>query len=369
VSTPLAESGRPPLDPTKDPTNRSILIGLGATLLFHVLIVVLSPQFSFDDFSGIHSGIAMSELNRGKTFDFELAPVEPEEKPQPLQFVETNPDAPENEPDNTNNFSNRNQQSAQKEAPKEIDPLNRPSITDAQDTIKNDMSIVSGNLSQPQLGAAARPETTATSEQQEQKEQQLRMLQSPDAGYEKVAGESEEGVSSDISQSKLPSTHADRNLEGVAEGKDPNGGLVAVTEAHKAQPKARPRLTAPRTTILTNRAAGTRNIGITGMDARWSEYGEYLAELVEIIQISWYSILDESKSYPPRGSHVAITFTINSQGETEFVRVEDSNAGQKGVLSCQSAIQARQPYRKWTEQMVAMLGNQQELTFTFYYSQ
>jgi len=363
----LAGTGEQPLDSIKDPADRSILIGAVATVLFHVLLMVLSPRFSFDEFSGVHTGIAVNNTNRGKTFDFELTPsAVPEEQKKPLQFVDTNPDAPENEPDKTNNFSNRTQQSAQKEAPKEIDPLNRPSITDAQDTIKNDMSIVSGDLSQPQLGAAARPES-AQSDQPEQNEQRLRMLQAPDAGYEKNQGESKEGVSSNISQSKLPSTHADQNVEGAPDAKNPDGSMVAVTEAHKAQPKARPRLTAPRTTILTNRTAGTRNLGIVGMDARWSEYGEYLAELVEIVQMSWYAILDESRSPIPSGSHVVITFKINANGETDIVKVEDSDAGKQGVFTCQSAIQARQPYRKWTQQMIDVLGSEQELTFAFYY--
>ena len=133
------------------------------------------------------------------------------------------------------------------------------------------------------------------------------------------------------------------------------------------QPKARPRLTAPRTTILSNRVTGVSNLGILGMDARWSEYGEYMQELVEIVQTQWYRILQESRVSPPRGSHVIITFKINSLGETDIVKVEDSDAGKQGVFSCQYAIQARQPYRTWTEQMITVLGEEQTLTFAFYY--
>ena len=66
-------------------------------------------------------------------------------------------------------------------------------------------------------------------------------------------------------------------------------------------------------------------------------------------------------------SHVVITFKINSKGETDIVKIEDADAGKQGVFSCQSAIQARQPYRKWSEQMIAVLGDEQELTFSFYY--
>jgi hypothetical protein len=103
------------------------------------------------------------------------------------------------------------------------------------------------------------------------------------------------------------------------------------------------------------------------MDAHWSEYGEYLNRLIETVQAQWYKILEESRVSPPRGTHVSITFRINSKGETEIVKVEDADAGKQGVFSCQNAIQARQPYRKWTDQMIAVLGEEQTITFSFYY--
>ncbi len=343
---------------------RSIGIGLACTVLFHLLLVWLSPRFAMDRFSGVHSGISVVKPTQGKTFDFELTPP-PEEKAQPFKFVETNPDAPENTPDKTANISNRNQQSAQKEAAKEKDPDNRPSVT-GQDKIKSD-SIVTGDLSQPQQGAAGQPEVTKTDAEQEQKEMKARAEQVPLAGFEKTEGKSEDGIATNVSKATAPSTHAEQAVEGAHDGKEPDGGLLAMAPTNKAQPKARPRLTAPRSTILTNRAAGTTNIGVLGRDARWSEYGEYLQEVLEIVQIQWYKILGESQVSPPHGSHVDITFKINSKGETEIIKVEDSDAGKQGVFSCQNAITARQPYRKWTEQMIAVLGDDQQITLGFYY--
>ncbi|HWA27571.1 MAG TPA: hypothetical protein VG734_18085 [Lacunisphaera sp.] len=367
MTTQLAEPQGHDLAPERDRADRSILIGIACTLLFHVALLLLSPRFSFNEFSGVHTGITVQRANTGKTFDFELAPMTaPEKERLPSQFVDTNPEAPANEPDKTDNFSNRNQQSAQMEKPKELDPEHRPSITNAQDQIKNDASIVSGDLADPQLGQAALPEPKTTAET-EQTEQKLRMEQATLSGFDKSEGKSEDGVASNVSQSKAPSTGADQNVEGSRDATDPNGGLVQVNPTQKVQPKARPRLTAPRTTILTNRAAGVSNVGIIGRDARWSEYGEYLAELEEIVQVQWYHILAESRVMPPRGSHVIITFKINSKGETDIVKVEDSDAGKQGVFSCQNAIQARQPYRKWTEQMIAVLGEEQTLVFAFYY--
>ncbi len=366
MSSQLAQSVERPLDPVRDPTDRSILIGIVGTLLFHLILVILSPSFTFEKFSGVHTGIHVRNTERGKSFDIELAnPVTPPPQPKPLQFVETNPDAPENEPDKTANFSNRNQQSAQLEKPKELDPENRPSV-EGQDKIKSD-AIVSGDMSKPQLGSAARPESTQT-DQSEQQEQKLRLLQVANQGFEKVEGKSEDGIATNVSKSTAASTHADKDVDGVHQGTEADGALVAITEAHKAQPKARPRLTTALPSVVTTRQAGTSQLGkVIGRDARWSEYGAYLAEIEEIICQQWYRINDESRVTPPHGSHVTITFKINSQGETDIVKVEDSDAGKQGVWSCQNAIQARQPYRKWSDQMIAVLGDEQTLVFGFYY--
>ncbi len=365
--TQTTELNEPPAEvPEKDPINRSIGIGIACTLLFHVLLVWLSPQFAFDKFSGIHTGINVVHPKPGKTFDFELTPGVTEPKKDPFRFVETNPDAPENTPDKTPNFSNRNQQSAQPDPAKEKDLENRPSLK-GQDQIKNDTSIVTGDMSKPQQGAAAAPEVVKNDTQQQDKEQKARAEQTPLSGFEKREGLSEDGIASNVSTAKSPSTQAQQLIEGSRDAKDAEGGLVAVNQVTKAQPKARPRLTAARPTILNNRITGVSNMGILGMDARWSEYGEYMQELIEIVQTQWYRILEESRVSPPRGSHVVITFKINSKGETEIVKVEDVDSGKQGVWYCQSAIQDRQPYRKWTEQMISVLGDEQTITFGFYY--
>jgi len=50
------------------------------------------------------------------------------------------------------------------------------------------------------------------------------------------------------------------------------------------------------------------DISIVGMDAHWSEFGEYLSEIVEIIQAQWHSIIHDSRVSPPHGSYVIVTF-------------------------------------------------------------
>lgn len=365
-SPPLSE---PPLDLQDDEFNRrSILIGIACTLLFHLLVFLFSPEFDFRHFSGVHTGIHVVSANKGKTFDFELAQAAVEPPKRPLNFIETNTAAPENTPDKTDFFSSRNQQSAQEKAAEKLDPLNRPSVQ-GQDKIKNDTAIVTGDMAKPQAGAPRVPDAQQQ-DASNQAEQHARQAQVPLSGTEKYEGKSEDGIAANVFKGKQPTTHADQAVEGAPDATTPDGAALNVPHLSKQAPKERPRLASTslnRNSILTTRVEGTRNMGVQASDAFKTEYGEYLNELIEIVQTSWYGILDESRVMPPHGSHVVITFTLNSKGETDIIKVEDTDAGKQGVWFCQSAIQLRQPYRKWTDQMITLLGDQQTLTFAFYY--
>jgi hypothetical protein len=340
------------------------MIGVICTLIVHLLILVIAPQISVDRLSGTHANLAAIAARKKKSFDFELAPlpvVPP--KPDPFKFVETNPDAPANEPDKTNNFSNRNQQSAQKEAAKEKDPENRPSVT-GRDDLKSD-AIVSGEHSQPQQGAAVTPNTSQTKAEQ-QKAEQAKKEQIPLSGFDKSEGKSPDGVGSNVSRNLAASTDASELVEGAREAKNTEGGMVATNQTNKPTPKPRPRLTASRSTVLANRVTGTANVGAIGIDARWSEYGDYMAEVIEAVDHEWHGIVDTSNVHYKPNSHVSVTFSINSKGEVKVTSVENF-ADDVAASQCTSAITNPGPYRKWTEQMVAVLGEEQSITFGFYY--
>lgn len=359
-----------PKSPVKERADRSIVIGVVCTLLFHILLFTLAPLLPSEKLVGTHSNLNAVMARKTKTFDFQLANPPPQKPANPFKFVETNPDAPENTPDKTDNFSNRNQQSAQAEAAKEKDPENRPSVK-GQDEVKNDTAIVSGDRAQPQPGAAPTPtETQQTPGEEDQSAQQARAEQVPLEGDTKKLGDDPDGIGTNRSHSKSVSNKADNFTEGAKDSKNPEGGLINAPErtAHnKPQPKPRPRLASTaRSTILSNRIAGTTNVGILGIDARWSEYGEYMNELIEIIDAQWHKIVEGSTVSPKPGTHVIITFRLNSDGEVSIQSVEETS-GTLGVGQSTSAITERQPYRKWTEQMISVLGKEQEIRFGFYY--
>lgn len=342
-----------------------VIIGVICTVLFHILLILVAPMLPLGHLGGTHSGSDAKAVKKDKYFDFQLEALpEAEVQPDPMKFVETNPEAPANEPDKTANFSNRNQQTAQEVAATEIDPEKRPSVKGREDMDRNS-AIVAGDMAQPQDEAAAvtTPEIQA---EQEQAAQQAREEQVPLSGIEKNEGLSPDGIASNKSTNEAPTNNAAEALEGAKEGQGADGGLITSIQSSIPQPRPRPKLRQARQNILSNQIAGTTNVGIIGIDARWSEFGDYMQELIEIVQAQWYSILRDSKISPQAGSHVYVTFKLNSDGEVTVIKVEETT-GKPGSYACLNAIQARQPYRKWTDQMITILGTDQTITFSFYY--
>lgn len=359
--------------PEKQREQRSIGIGLACTILFHVLLFCLAPYFPVERFAGSHSNLAaIAKANRNQEFNFELAPLTEEERKEqdPYRFVETNPDAPENTPDKTSNFSDRNQQAAQQEKPTEIDPENRPSVKGRDDVQSN--AIVSGNRAPPQPGAPAVTLQQALEQavpQPQRAAEQARAEQVPLPGFEKVEGQSEDGVGTNVSQQKAPSTGAEQFLEGVRESKHLQGAAANQPPQVRQMPRERPRLASAstaRSSPLQNRLAGTMNVGPIGYDARWSEFGQYMRELIDIVDSEFQAITSEYRGHIAAGTRVVITFTLNADGVVQVTQVEET-AGKVAVSQCNAAITNRMPYRKWSDQMIAVLGEQQTITFGFYY--
>jgi len=128
-----------------------------------------------------------------------------------------------------------------------------------------------------------------------------------------------------------------------------------------------PNMKIVRMEALPNKTTRMANIGISGLDARWSNYGQYFQKLVDTVQIQWESLNERSETLPPTGTKVSVKFRLDSEGRVAEIIETDSNGGMHAVRLCVSAITDRAPHGKWTDDMIAKLGNSQELTFTFHY--
>lgn len=345
---------------------RSVVIGLVLTLLLWPAVVWLVSQ----GMGRVGNGTNFRPRVAAKpTFNIELAPdqfIMPKKAPPPTKFVETNPDAPENTPDHTQNFAAQNQQVAQ-EKPTPDGKSDTPKLEGKKDIESN--QIVSGQLTPPQQAPPPMPanpeiKEAATAEQ-------ARRDQTPLPGFEKKLGDDPSAFGSSAAQKvDSPATAVPERLPGVKDAPS-LVGAPQVTQQHidPHRPMPRPQLERhARPAVFRENQFGTQNIGAIAIDARWSQYGQYLQKLIETVQIQWERIIEQGRVYPPPGSEVVVKFRLEAtQGAVAEILHSEGSAGNQAERACISAITERSPYGPWTDDMKAVLGDSQELTFTFYY--
>ncbi|MDF9833322.1 hypothetical protein M2103_001545 [Ereboglobus sp. PH5-5] len=379
AAPPSRRKSRYALLETGDPADRRRTIGLGIVLtigvwllclfLFNLLITHLDHQ---------HTSNTGDISTPKPSFDIELQPEEfllPKPPPPPPQnFVETNPDAPENIPDKTDNFGAHNQQAAQ-ETPTPGGKSDRPAI-EGQDEIDS-TQIVSGDLrQQPIIETPPPPPPTPELKESSSVTEvtPAQREQNPLSGEQKIQGDSETGYG--MNEYKLPEAlknitpDATEHTQGL-----PDAPLITGVP-QTTQPQIDPKRPQPRITlnrqkvrpaIFKENKFGTQNIGAMAYDAKWSNYGQYLQKLIDTVQIQFEDLNEKSRFWPPTGTKVTVRFILDSEGKIAEIVEADGNGGSQATQICISAITDRAPYGKWTDDMVAILGEKQEMTFTFYY--
>lgn len=351
-----------------DPDTRSIQIGVLGTVLVHVLLFLFVPHVL-----QIEPAHVIGRAPEARQFDIELAPEEfalpkqpPPKPPAPFKFVETNPDAPDNVPDDTSNFGAQNQQAAQEKPSPQVGG-DRPAMEGRTDIQTN--QIVSGQLTPPvppepsappvELMPEQTPATTAP-----------RAAQNPLSGFQKMDGDDQDSYGSNIAKFAENAKPVPEKVEGVDNAQQVEGGVTPGQQRiDPRRPRPAPRLERrARPAIFSENKIGTANIGPVAFDAKWSNYGQYLQQLIETVQIQWDRILIQSRVYPASGTMVIVKFRLDKKGNVaEIIDVGPSAVADQASRSCVSAITARSPYGEWTDDMVQVLGESQELTFSFYY--
>jgi hypothetical protein len=351
----------------RNPDSRSTAIGVGAVLLFHLFLWLFGPYLLRFD----HVPAAVRPHSTSREFNIELAPEmfakTPPPKPKdPFKFVETNPDAPENTPDKTNNFAAQNQQVAQ-EKPTPDGKSDMPATQGKKDFESN--QIVSGRLSQPIEHQEAQPPPSAVPEA-DQKVMPPKAEQNPLSGSEKFEGENKDGIGANLAKRLDNARPIPEKIDGVKNAQENDGATSMQPAIDPKRPRPRPQVVKQqqvRPAILAERPFGTTNIGNIAVDARWSNYGAYLQRMIDTVQIQWERLILQQSANPTVGSTVTVKFVMNDEGRISQIANVESTANETASRACVSAITDRAPYGPWTDDMKAMLGSQQEMTFTFYY--
>jgi len=352
------------------------MAGLAGTVLAHVILGLVLVSLPEDVW---RTGPMTESPETGRVFEIELTPdlfVSRAEEPlTPPRFVEVNPEAPENVPDNTSLVGAQNQQAAQP-APTPEGSSDTPAVDG--EGAENTTAIVSGDGKEPQAPRASEILEQLFKPEQKQDEgateQPAARAVNALPGGEQLLGEADGGIGSTVT--RLPPTRGAEAgaepREGSANGRPTGGGYFSGTpRIDPTRPMARPRLSEAtvnaRNTPTIKNEFGSKNIGLVAYNAKWSAYGEYMQRMIDAVQAQWDRLLLRSSFYPTAGACVKVVFKLDAKGEISAIAEVDGSGGELAQRLCVSAITERAPYGEWTDDMTAVLGTEQELTFTFHY--
>jgi hypothetical protein len=299
-----------------------------------------------------YSALVSSEPENGQEISLELVDDLPE-----MQYVETNPDAVENEPDETPNISNRNQQAAQEDVAgadrndtpyiEGEDAESAKILEGAMPTEGEDVPFVEAPMAdgvdrpQPAQDAsqATRQQRMNPTQQGQESDQQPSPEQLPtiDAPFdlmdlpaippppptpdfiERVEPQSEDGLEVPIIEAPEDPVEMYSNQPGedrILNVNVPPSVAQQLSKAREAmeqqlqeqetqeqreareavrpQPMPRPRLS-PK--VLPGPMLDSRTyavrMGAIAFDAKFSQFGHYLQRMFETIQLQWYSLLND----------------------------------------------------------------------------
>jgi hypothetical protein len=352
---------------------RALQVGVVGTVLVHLLLLVLVQRLHWPEVPGADAAVVVDVGTT--TFELQLeldafplpaVPVPVPSPPAPPKFVEANPAAPDNRPDETNNFAAQNQQVAQP-IPTSDAKSDTPAVKG--DPAKSATAIVSGELAEPRPFpvVAPPPSPMPTSEQQS-----TRRPQTPLPGTEQAQGEVPAALGTSVAMPGTNPATVESRVEGPLDGTANNGFTIGLTvRVDPMRPQPRPQLAnatvRARPSPLVNNFTGTNRTGITAYNAKWNSHGEYLQRLIDAVAAQWHRIVGQSSVYPEPGTRVQITFRLNAYGEVAKIVAVEGNGNADARLACVSGITTPAPYGPWSADMVALLGDMQELTFSFYY--
>ena len=345
--------------------------GLVGTIIIHFLLVWLAPKFQ-SNFRADAAPVGAANRPEENLFDIELSQLPP---PLPETYVDANPDAPDNPPDEAENFSDRNQQLAQEEAAEELGDM--PS-TEGEDDIES-TSIVSGEDAAPTPPVAIVPPSleTVDVETTEQQEQPA-LAQDPLSGTEDIRGENEDGIGTNVVElPKNPQADIDEPIEGITDPEQASEtGKGIYYRPNPTSPSARPNLARSqlKPAIFSNRVTGTQNIGVIAHEALRTTFGDYFARSLEVIRLGWVhdirAKVERRLGFPLDGSRVQVWFTLHEDGTVTIDKV-DGNAGPlwDGVAVKAIAAPARMSdgFGEWDDEMRTILGESTPIRITFHY--
>lgn len=355
-----------PLGELPDDSKRRGAFALVVALLAHLAIYGLLPE-------RIMPAHRVSEPREAVIYEISLV------EPEAMRFVEVNPEAPENEPDRTEQYSFRAQQAA------DDLPLATADNAPRVDGEEASQKIIQGELRQSPpvapgiFGPQAPPgEDGGTEGGKAGTTAQAAMptvqpLPPPDFLKQEPVSESGPGsridrtaeapevVREPVPDAPIPVYRPQEVVRPeMAEG-DGSGGAVA------AQPRPRPRLAPELLTgpLMQSNSSASRR-GALAIDASFSEFGEYEQQFYAAVQIGWYQEIEFFRPIDT-GARVHVRFRMKADGTVDEVEAVETTASKVATLICETAITKRSPFRPWSREMIEVFGRERWINVVFHY--
>jgi hypothetical protein len=100
----------------------------------------------------------------------------------------------------------------------------------------------------------------------------------------------------------------------------------------------------------------------------FSNFGPYLVALTSTIEQRWATAAAARRIDPNLSAHVSVSVTLNDQGSIVRLATAQSSTQGDAMAACIQAIADAAPFGPWSEDMVKVLGHEQSLSLTFFYS-
>lgn len=143
----------------------------------------------------------------------------------------------------------------------------------------------------------------------------------------------------------------------------------AAAEAPKPANPDRPRAMVLSGTagLLLRNNVGVNRAGLVAVDARFSQYGDYVQRMMEAVQSSWWDIIERSRFETVATGSCVVRFVLRRDGTVRDAQILRTDVPRMMALACKDAVMAPAPYDAWRADMVALYGEEDVVTISFHY--
>lgn len=275
------------------------------------------------------------------------------------QFVEANPNVPENPPDKSKQFSFRDQQAAQPEITKASLLQSTPVISG----IEKSQKIIQGKKEKNVAQVANMIPTQAIKEKSDKRpSEKIKNLISSKINIKKNSA-------SEVSFTKENTNDGKNNKSStiISSLRTPESLHSKQQTLQKPRPKLLPDLT--HGPLMKSEMSAPR-VGTIAIECRMHSYGVYVQEMLQSVEEQWNQLARGSIQYLQRDllpGRITLQFELLSNGQISNLTRVDSGGKSLPAELCRQAIASRVPFGQWNQDMINDFGDSDTVTISFLY--